>query len=331
MDIKPYVEVGPTTELSVTVTKETFDSSFMAFTVVAGISLLIIVGVIMFFAYQHTRLPPPPPPLPLNSHDPTLHSNIGAAASAVAPAKIITAPDASALTTEQQCRASPHAVWSDNQCSCKDHFFGPTCSQEKHDPKYFAVGTPRTINANVMTQGHTTRKSFLKDSCSAKCSSSPDCIGFLYEKNGGSEGVCTLLTEDVIVPDGINIPFSHEQESTLYMRSSDNLHFENRVFLGVTAKSFPPRFWLVKEQKNYIQLKPNEITQLKFVPTYAKIYGSLTGIYCRHPFTAQDIDILLNRGETSQCYIHKSGSDINIPSNWLYKKVYVVYVENVRS
>lgn len=327
-EIKPYVAVGPSKELSITVHKETFDSGFIAFTIFAGFTLLIIVGVTIFFAYQHARLPPPPPPLPLNSNDPTLHSNIGAAVSATAPLKKLPSfEDASALLTEQECRAAPHTLWSANHCKCEAPFFGPSCSQEKHDPKYFAVGTPNNVNLNALNQGLVSSKSFGVDSCSTQCSSNPQCVGFLYQRiDDNSNRVCTLLTGNVIVPSEATIPYACDQESTLYLRSSNNLHFENRIFLGGSTGSIPPRFWLVKEQKNYIQLAPYEIATLSFTPTFSKIYGPLTGIYCRHPFTADDIDILLERGSTNECYIHKPGIDIKLPPDWLYQQLYVVYV-----
>jgi len=330
---KPYVAIGPSKDLSITVHKNTFDSLFIAFTILIGVSLFIIVGLIVFFAYERAKLPPPPPPLKSNPNNPTLHANVGAAVSATAPLrKRASLPeDGSAFRTEQECYSVSNTTWIEDHCECKAPFFGPTCVQEKHDPKYFAVGTPETINATILQEKFAIGKSFTshstQETCSFQCNQNPKCVGFLYNPQKDS-GICTLLTGDVIVPSGLSIPYSYDQESTLYMQSSNNLHFEDRIFLGGFKGAIPPRFWLVKEQNQYIQLVPYEIAALKFVPTFTKIYGFLTGIYCRHAFTADDIDILLERGDTSECYIHRPDHNINLPPDWQYhnQQLYVVYV-----
>jgi hypothetical protein len=330
-EIKPYVAVGPTKELSVTVHKETFDAGFIIFTIVFGLALLIVVGVTIFFAYQQSKLPPPPPGLTSNKQQLTLHTNLGAATT---PNNFITnnlliPTDGSALTTKQQCESVSNTKWVDNECKCNPPFFGPTCSQERHDSKYYAVGIPNesTLNINVIDDIMSYGKSFSatgsKGSCSDFCNKSQECIGFIYHH----PGMCTLLKDDIIVPKDSGISYSTDVDSTLYLKSSNNLHFEDRIFLGAFISSFPPRYWLIKETPYYAQLLPNVITKISFAPTYTKIYGSFTGIYSLHPFSNDDIDILLNRKETNECYIHRPGTTIDLPPDWKYKThLYVVYV-----
>lgn len=342
-EIMPYVAVGPSEDLSFTIHKDTFDSGFIAFTIFGGIIILIVVGVVIFFAYQQIALPPPPPPLKSNDNDPTLQLNIGGTVSATAPLnrKSSVTSDGSSLITEAACNSVSHTVWTGDHCECQAPFFGPICSQEKHDLKYFAVGTPlnNSINIDVLQRSQVNGKSFSNsrstETCSDQCNQNSECIGFLYHGGNQEEGICTLLKGNVIVPSERSIPYSYDQEATLYLRSSSNLHFEDRIFLGGFTGSIPPRFWLTKEQPLYLQLTPYEISRLTFAPTFTKMYGSYTGIYCRHVFTQDDIDWLLERGDTSECYIHHPGTNINLPIDWKNQvnnrtgqrvQLYVVYV-----
>lgn len=326
-EIKPYVAVGPTQDLSITVHKSTFDTGFIVVTIVFGMALIIVVAVTIFFAYQASTLPPPPSPLPLNlpPDDMTLHTNIGAQG--------IQSDLNLANITAKECESISNTVWVNNRCECQSSFFGPTCTREKHDKKYYSVGIPNeeTLGMSVLTEVMSNGKSFNvvdgvmsnNGSCSDLCNKNSDCIGFIYH----SPGMCTLLTGEIVVPSGSGIAYSNEIDSTLYMKSSDNLQFADRIFLGEYIGSFPPRYWLVKETNHYKQLMPYEIGKLSFAPVYTKIHGTYTGIYCLHPFTSSEIDILLSRGDTSECYIHRPGTTINLPIDWKYRTpLYVTYV-----
>lgn len=296
-DIKLYVSVGPREDMSITVRKETFDGGFIALTILFIFGLLLVSGITIYFAYHQANLPPPPPPLvPLTSVDMSLHSNFGAAAS------------------------ENDIISSDNKCNSP--FFGPSCSLEKHDQNYYSVGTPNKshLQLSIIDTISTPRKSFTTDSCSSYCNDLDDCVGFFYEFN-----VCTLLKDDVFIDS--TLPYSQNTNSTLYMKSSDNLHFNQRIFLGAYIHSLPPRYWLVKETPYYLQLTPKEINKILFAPTYVKTYHPYTGIYCTHSFSLNDIPILLKRDTSTNCYIHYPGTDINLPSSWKYKTpLYVSYI-----
>ena len=138
-EIKPYVAVGPTKELSVTVHKSTFDASFIIFTIIFGAALLTLIIVTAYFAYKEASLPPPPPPLEPIRQPTTLHSNVGAISNSSSKSL---ENDGSDFTTEQSCSHANHTIWTDNQCRCVYPFFGHDCSREYHDNKYYSVGTP---------------------------------------------------------------------------------------------------------------------------------------------------------------------------------------------
>lgn len=61
----PFVAVGPTAALSVTVSQNTFSTAFIVVTLIIGLLVIVILGLTIFFAFRNADLPPPPPPLPL--------------------------------------------------------------------------------------------------------------------------------------------------------------------------------------------------------------------------------------------------------------------------
>lgn len=331
-EIKPYVSVGPTQELSITVQKNTFDSAFLWATIIFGLALFTIVAITVFFAYQRSKLPPPPPPLEPITPNPTIHSNVGAAISATSFLRENISQDGSTFTTQELCESASNTIWNKSQCLCQPPFFGASCSLEKHTKRYYSVGVPddNTLQINIIDKLITNGKSFVKDptlnnACSMRCDNDADCIGFIYHRLHNNTGECTLLRDDVIVPKETTIPFFLDRDSTLYMRSSDNLHFRDRIFLASSPRAMAPRYWLVKESPGYIQLFPGEIHKLSFIPNYTKIYDHYTGIYCTHPFSIDEISLLLEKGETSQCYIHHPNTQINLP--WTHREgLYVVYI-----
>jgi hypothetical protein len=332
-EIKPYVAVGPTENLSFTVHKGTFDSSFLVGMIFIALIFMVAVVLLIFFALEQAKLPPPPPPLNPNATPDPMHANIGASATptAMLMKKVSVGPDAIA-STKQACAATPHAVWIEDGCMCRPPFFGPHCSQEKHDSKFFAVGVPdeETIHMAITNEEIASGKSFSEQSCSNKCQNTPGCNGFIYHRYSETSGMCTVLEQDVTVPEGTTIPYDPHGEATLYLRSSVNLHFQNRIFLGIII---PARFWLAPDSPTFMSLRVNEIQPLSFTPIAIKMPGPYTGIYCKHKFTSQDISILLARGSTSSCYIHRPGTQLSIPSDWKYRlqdktlsSLYVVYV-----
>lgn len=330
-EIEPYVAVGPTPDYSITVHKETFDTGFLVVTFIFGLLLLIIITVTIIAAYNFSKLPPPPPGLPLTPQTLTINTNYGAVPfSAYNVNEKINAPDdGSAFTTKGDCLSAENTQWVDDHCTCIVPFFGHTCSREKYNYRYFAVGVPdeTTLGMNVIEEIMSDSKSFnsngVVNSCSDHCDKNPNCNGFIYH----SPGRCTLLSGDVIVPKGQGISYSHNIEPTLYMKSSNNLHFENRIFLAAHPRLIPSRSWLIEHDRGYSQLTKNVIKKINFYPEYVKMYGDYTGIYCLHPFTHDLIPDLLHQGTSDQCYIHKSGSTIDIPPDWRYKNpIYVVYI-----
>ena len=327
-EIKPYVAVGPSPELSITVTKETFDTGFIVITIIFVLVIVATVFLLLFLAHRVSELPPPPPPLTRTRPIDVAQTNLGAAVTATRSVGTWVPPnDGVELTSRTACLANENTKWTGDHCACLPPFFGPTCSLERHDKDYFAVGIPNesTLGINIIRETTTKNKSFSPDNeetCSHICNETPDCIGFLYRN-----GYCGILGDNVVIPANEGISYSENTDSTLYLKSSEQLHFTDRVFLGQYSYSFPPRYWLVKETPYFKQLKANNIATLQFFPEHIIIDYNLTGLYCTFPFEFEDVEQILQRGETNECYIHNAGTPLQVPRTWRYKlPLYVVYI-----
>lgn len=327
-EIKPYVAIGFGKDYSFTVQKNTFDTGFILFLVFFVLGLILILVLTLYYANEKSKLPSPPPPLPLasNTTTVTIHSNYGASNFSIKSNNL----DGSDFTTESDCNNHVNTKWTGTTCICQFGYFGTSCNRNSHDSNYFAVGVPNEsmLGINVLEQLTSDGKSLNdndgSDSCSDHCNNTETCIGFIYQDLNR----CTLLSDDVVVPAGSSISYSLSVDSVLYLKSSDNLHFEGRIFLAEYIYSFPTRYWLVHKSQGYLQLPLNTISSLDFVPTIIKNYESnLTGIYTTYTFTNDDIDIILTRGTNTETYIHNVGQPLNIPRDWKYlKKLYVVYL-----
>jgi hypothetical protein len=330
-EIKPYVAIGPTPALSVTVHKTTFDRGFIFVTLLFLMFMLIVFALIIYLSFRKSSLPPPPPPLISLQPPVTLNGDFGAAFVPDAPAnyKLQFSEDASELTSKVSCETNNRGKWVDNKCKCTGALYGPTCSQERHDKKYFAVGNPNQNNLqlDVIQRVTSDKKSFndngKENSCSSYCDNNDDCIGFIYHNPND----CTLLRNEVVVLNGDIVPYEYDTDATLYLKFSSDLQFDGRIFLATRSLAYPTRFWLTKETPYFKQLRPNMVERLDFFPGDAMVYGDYVGIYRLHPFLMSDVPAILKQGDAPQSYFHRQGTTINLPTDWRYKTpLYVAYL-----
>lgn len=334
-EIKEYVNIGPTPDYSVTVSKNTFDSTFIIITIVFGLVLIITVSLFIYWAFQITDFTAGE--LPINQ-DPTDGSRTLTADGNVG----------GAISSTQLTASLDHGIYSgcDNthnahidrtgKCVCNDGFYGPNCHQEKHHRSYYAAGAPDydNLHLNILDESLASGKSFKTGSCSQRCSTTTGCTGFIYRKENdyASEGLCTLIgpgptTPAVIVNQDDTIPYTLDMESTLYMKSFEQIEFQTRIFLAKDPIFMPRRYWLHKERKNFKQLERNVIGVVDFAPHTIKYDKSLTGIYSVHAFTHDEIDMILRQGNCKTRYIHQPNTNLKLPRHWEYvKKIYVIYI-----
>jgi len=316
-EIPKYVAVGINPEYSVSVKKETFDTGFILFTLIYGACLIIVLIFIVFLSFNATGLSDIPLVITINknNNDKTLQ------------------PDASSLYNKAICNSTPNASFINDKCVCNFPYFGPSCQLEKTNSNYIPIGIPdeSAINFNIIESKNTKYKSFTPSSvdsvtCSDLCSntSHTDCIGFLY-----SNSVCTLLYDNVFVPSNFNIPYSSDIDSTLYLKSTDSLIFDNRVFISSHVSFFPPRFWLTspgsKKYSNFLHIIPQNIYSIDFFPTYYKYYNNnLTGLYCLFSFSFFDVDYILNN-QHLETYIHNPLTDLSLPISFQDNRIFLMY------
>jgi len=340
-EIKQYVAVGPSPDYSITVHKSTFDTGFLLFTIIFGAALIIFVIIMIIVSYNITKTKPIPRVIVLGSQSETINSNYGAASYASYP--VNKNLNGSAFTTQEECLSNTNTIWENNKCDCISPFFGETCSREKHDSKYFAAGIPDESNLglSIIDEIPFNNKRFINSSddqrvllgksfneqgtiysCSDYCDKNPNCNAFIYHPND----ICSLLTSDIVVPKGSTITYSSNIDPTLYVKSTDNIKFDHRVFLGAYPWSFPNRYWLFNQTDDYIQIIPGIIYKIAFYPESFKMHGEYTGIYCPFPFTYDNINDIITNNNTTNCYIHEPNTNLNIPLDFKYKTIYVTYI-----
>lgn len=331
-DPEDYISLG-LNNFSIPIHKNSYNTLFLLTIILIGFLFITIIIVSISVSYNSSHLSLPSKSLQPTVYNPILHSNIGSVNDIESSVKFYDSEDGSYINHETICKSVPTAEWNGTKCICKPPFFGPSCNREKHKNNYFSVGVVNeNLEVKVIKTIRTHGKSFTLDSsesCSDHCDKMDECIGFIYKPTDDNlKGTCTLLKDNIIVPKNIEIPFSYRFDSTLYLKSVENLHFIGRVFIAEFVTSLPPRFWLVNETKHYKQLNVNEIAKLNFIPNYVKCYGNCIGIYCKYSFVKEDIKIIMDRGENSECYIHRPNTRINLSPDWEYNlPIYVVYLE----
>jgi hypothetical protein len=325
-ELKDYVAIGPTKDLSFSVHKRTFDKGFIFFTIIFIGALAAASIVTMYYAYNQSVVQPVTNVGRTTSTTSPLVKNLGAVSSI---SEFVESENGSGLNTKSLCLQVENTRWNEDHCECNENFYGKFCSQEKHDKKYFAVGTPNesNISFNKIKTIKSENKSFNKNSnigsCSYYCDNEPDCNGFIYHKPGR----CTLLKNEIYVPKNNTIPYSPEIESTLYMKNTKDINFEGRIFISETEQGIPPRYWLMDVKPRFAYIIPDTLNTIYFVPNHIKIVGQYIGIYSLNPFTQSDIEQLLQIEDNDTIYIHDLNTDLSPPIDWKFKTpIYVMYV-----
>lgn len=319
-----YVAFGINPEYSVTVHKSTFNTAFIAFTIFFGLALLAITIVMIILSLQVSVPPPVPNVVKIGNPVPvTLQTNYGGVAHSGVPVEkhYITDSDASLLTTPYLC-AIGNNIWTDDHCICRTGYYGPECKLEKHDKRYFAVGTPylEDITINESIKVNSDSKSFTPNSCSKQCDNTENCKGFLYTNT------CTLITGDITVAPNKLIPYNPYENSTLYMKSSENIHFVDKVYIGKHIWNFPPRYWLVESTENYQQMDLNKVYEIRFTPGEIIMNGDYIGIYAKHRFSEEDWSYIIQHGDRTEFYIHNDHNVLMLPVDFMYNTpLYVMY------
>ena len=326
---------GPAHEDNLTVNRHDLVWNLVIVVLIISAIVLGIIILIGFTADRYTTINTEPfiGPTGQTRSPLTINTNWGEATYAEYPVNLRYNgfPDASAFQTSQDCNNAStenNTIWNGEKCICVPPFFGPFCGRERHDKKYFAIGTgnPSQLKFRKIKTVTADNKSFNKNenkkSCSWYCDNTKDCSGFIYQNNK-----CTLVNGSIIVPTKQTITYDHNIDPNIYIKSSNNIKFKNYIILMSNFNSLPLRWWLRNDERKFTAFKPNVITEVYFYPRDFRMVEQYTGIYSLVKFDTDDIDILIEKGNTHTTYIHEYGNILNVPESWRYRdKIYVVYI-----
>jgi hypothetical protein len=242
------------------------------------------------------------------------------------------------------CQSSDTRFWNNafqttGKCVCAPPFWGPLGNRESYDIRYHAIGSVDSSIAtyDILETEVTNRLSFPQTNlpgwesqtlCTPLCDGNTSCIGVIWNKDTptGASGICQLLTNDLTVLPGKNIPYSVNVDGNLFLKEGVNPRFIDRVFLynGVLR----PRYWL--RERNVLGTNPmvtvyqNQVTRMVFNPQRYLNDGNLTGVYSNKEFTLTEAyDAIVNQDPSF--YIHHPGERLEIPPTW--RIVWVTYLQ----
>lgn len=241
------------------------------FGIIIGIIIIALIVIFMFFVFIDESVEFP------NIETVFIDNEINDTTGASSDGSFELA-NGTAYRDMSSCLAGPTREWSSgtsitfNTCDCLDPFFGPECFREAYNDKYTSIGTPSQSNiiATFSSPQTADRLSFpfagepgrLPDDeeiptgeiiCTQLCDQDQECLGVWWIQAdppnlgiGQSEAEkpkCQLISGEVVVRPGTNIPYSPAMDSVLYMKGDVDPQFKDRVFVYQGAK--PLRYWTV--------------------------------------------------------------------------------------
>ena len=229
-------------------------------------------------------------------------------------------------------------------CDCVSPFFGRDCYRESYSDSYIAIGSPSSgdVTLEVISTADVDRFSFPFDNgtgttCTGLCDMDQSCIGVIYNQaqepdfgmDGGAKPMCSLLSGYVTVNPSRNIPYTTQEDSSLYVKSTNSLKFTDRVFLY--SGELPLRYWV---SDRYNDSKGNRVFvsyvgvqyHLDFVPINV-VSSNLTGVFSNKEIPMDNIVDIVNGGTNSDYLVVPPGQTVlNIPSSWTRPRT--VWVEH---
>ncbi len=321
-----------------------------------GVIVVGLLGLLIWYVIREEGSDPLPPPPVVVSNPFT--STIGASDNGS-----VNDDNGDAFTDAVHCRKGPSRRWGYKSesaapvCMCVTPFFGDSCSRESYSEKYAAIGKPETgdIDYTGISQNSVDRMSFplsnpdQEDSskdhtlCTDLCDSDIACIGVIYRQGAApdfgigslEEPECELLTGTVTVNPNKNIPYSVDEDSTLYLKqeqlsTANTLQFIDRVFMY--KGQLPLRYWLtdrysetgssVRTWVGYDGAQYN----LDFIPSNVINNANFTGVFSNEEIPLSNLKEIIEGGTTSKYVIVPSSqSEISLPVSWT--RPYVVWTD----
>ena len=121
-------------------------------------------------------------------------------------------------------------------------------------------------------------------------------------------------------------PVTEHEPSVMYAQEVSHRWFLDSVFLAEYPESIPHSYWKYQDHSRYLYLRSNEVEKISWKPRVVGGDQRLTGIYANHPFTLEDVPLLLRRPPQANCRIYPPANDQNEtaitlpdwPQYWVY-------------
>lgn len=239
--------------------------------IIAGIIIILLIVALMFAIFVEENLDFPD--IEFVVIDDEINDTTGSSENGT-----VKLNNGAAYLDSASCSAGPTREWTTGQsitfntCDCLKPFFGPECFRESYIDTYTSIGTPAQSNI-VATFGQTQivdRLSFpftgnpgrLPDEdespiseiiCTKLCDQDQSCLGvwwtqaepplFGIDLPVNQKARCQLISDQIVVKPGTNIPYSSTVDSVLYLKKDVEPEFKDRVFVYQGQK--PLRYWTV--------------------------------------------------------------------------------------
>lgn len=252
--IQPYVAIGPTSDISVTVHKSTFDGLVVAVMIIFMIFVVIVVIVLMVVARNHVR------PQALSD-------------------TIVIAPNLS---------VAKFGIFN-----VLPNLANKKVNKTSEQPDLHSAAQWATLHAKQQAWS------------------------FHYHQRLAV--IWDITTSEQAATE-------HEPD-ILYAASVSPRWFLDSVFLAEFPESIPRSYWKYKERDRYLYLKSGEVHQISWKANVIGGDRSLTGIYANHPFSVEDVPLILSRPPQGNCRIYPpdpEGKKIRLPD---WSEYWVCYVK----
>lgn len=299
----PYVAVGPSPDLSVTVHKNTYKRVIVFIIVIFVLVAAILVVLILYNSYKNTR----------NSSIPNL-SNLGSA-----PTSSGASIDSNRSTREELVKLLQPPVRNN----------------------YLSVGSPIDVNVTMydktdeLTQRYQCQLLCDSDNhCSGYVwSQHKEFVKPTVQVGPRSKNVantCTLLTGSIQLPIVDSASNSLSKGGSIHLKSPvvntvgfhRNITFRNVVFLADSHYNIPSHYWLTESSIGYQRVARNIVHLLDFKPSLFAGNEEMVGVYSKQPITTENMVELL---ESGQAIYHYPENQFSLPVEWP-PTLYVVYL-----
>lgn len=282
---------------------------------------LIVTLVAMFWPRSSSGMTPnPTPDIVIHDIDSKDHDH---GASSDGTAHFQNAQHLTSIT----CGLNDHSVRDDDcGCRCVVPFYGPSCSLEAWDERFYNLGTFRTgavTYSGLPTSGLTVKTWDLggelnENSCSEIARRNLDAIGFRF-----SHGMCEILDENVRIVGPVT--YNPLALGPIYLKHGYKPLVSGKVFV-TTQGDDALRYYVTRpDSSTFKTIRLGIVTAVTIPPYTIHNFDGATGIWSKTPFVISDFETLRTSGTVFVDSGHLGSYTILIPSSLRASQYYVAY------